>query len=247
MFLLPLLFVWPFILSPNSQQGREKVFYGTHFIVCFCYMVLITSISSAIIEDIKDAQDFRTALITYYYFDYKDSSKRDVRGMLASLLFQLARDSDSCWDVLHQLYTRCRHGSEQPSTAALAKCLRDILGLPGQLPIFVILDALDECPSATETPSARERVLGCVEELVESGRSNLFICITSRPEHDIQIVLTPLTPPSHIVSLHDESGQREDINQYIRSFVQADREMRRWKGQDKELVIDALSERACGM
>ena len=99
----------------------------------------------------------------------------------------------------------------------------------------------------TETPSARERVLDFVEDLVGSGHSNLFICITSRPEQDIQAVLNPLTSTSRRVSLHDEVGQREDINSYLRSFVHTDRAMRRWKEEDKELVVNTLSERAGGM
>ena len=191
-----------------------------------------------------------SALIGYYYFDYKDISKRDIRGMLTSLLFQLSCSSDTCResrDVLYRLHTACNDGSEQPSSASLAKCFGDILKLPGQLPIFVILDALDECPSTTETPSAREKVLDFIEDLVGSGHSNLFLCITSRPEHDIQTVLNPLTSVSLRVSLHEESGQREDINNYLRSFVQTDREMRRWKEADKELVVNTLSERAGGM
>ena len=217
------------------------------FVICFCDMVLIFSISSTIIEDIKNMRDARSALIAYYYFDYKDTSKRDIRGLLASLLFQLGRDSDSCWNALYQLYTACKDGSEQPSIAALSTCLGNMLKLPGQLPSFIILDALDECPSTTETPSAREKVLDFVEDLVGSGHSNLFICITSRPEQDIQTVLNPLTLPSRRVSLHDEVGQREDINNYLRSFVRADRVMGRWKEEDKELVINTLSERAGGM
>ena len=188
-----------------------------------------------------------SGLIGYYYFDYKDTSKRDIRGMLASLLFQFGCSSDTCWNVLYRLYSICNNGSEQPSNASLAKCLGDMLELPGQLPLFIILDALDECPSTTETPSAREKVLDFVEELVGSRHPNLFICITSRPEQDIQTVLNPLTTASLRVSLHEESGQREDINKYLRSFVQTDRAMRRWKEEDKELVIKTLSERAGGM
>jgi len=116
----------------------------------------------------------------------------------------------------------------------------------GQLPIFVILDALDECSSTTETPSAREKVLEFVEELVGSGHSNLFICITSRPEQDILVVRTvldPLTSVSLRVSFHEESGQREDINNYLRSFVQIaiDRAMQRWKEEDKELIINTVT------
>ena len=208
---------------------------------------VITSISSAIIEDIKNMRDAGSALIGYYYFDYKDSSKRDIRGMLASVLLQLVDDSDSCWGALYQLYSKCRKGSEQPSHAALATCLENMLKLPGQLPIFVILDALDECPSTAETPSPREKVLDFVEKLVGSGHSNLFICITSRPEQDIQSFLNPLTSPSRRVSLHDEIGQREDIRRYLHSFVHTDRAMQRWKEEDKELVINTLSERAGGM
>jgi hypothetical protein len=122
-----------------------------------------------------------------------------------------------------------------------------MLRLPGQLPIFVILDALDECPSTTGTPSAREEVLNFVEELSASSHPNLFLCITSRPEQDIQTVLNPLTSSGRRVSLHEEHGQREDINCYIRSFVHGDRDMRRWREEDKELVINTLLERANGM
>ena len=186
-----------------------------------------------------------SALVAYHYFDFKDTSKCDTRGLLASLLFQLGDDSDRCWDVLHQLYAKCRDGSEQPSDSALVECLKAMLESPGQVPIFVILDALDECPSTTGTPSAREKVLNFVEDLIGSNPPKLFICITSRPEQDIQSVLNPLISVGRCVSLHEE--QREDINHYIRSFVHGDRTMRRWREEDKELVINTLSEQADGM
>ena len=188
-----------------------------------------------------------SALIAYYYFDFKDASKRDARGMLTSLLFQLGNHSNCCWDVLHNLYTRCDDGSGQPSDASLVGCLRSMLEVAGQVPIFVILDALDECPSSDGTPSAREKVLDFVEIIVASNYSNLFICITSRPEQDIQSVLNPLTSARRRVSLHEEHGQREDINRYVRCFVRDDRTMRRWREEDKEVVINTLSERADGM
>jgi hypothetical protein len=204
-------------------------------------------IRSAIIEDIKDMRESRSALLAYYYFDFKDVAKRDIRGLLTSLLLQLVDDSDRCWDLLSQLHKRCRGGSEQPSDAALAQCLKNMLDFPGQLPAYIVIDALDECPNNIGTPSAREKVLNFVEDLVESNHPNLFICITSRPEQDITATLNPLTPPSRRVSLHEEVGQRRDIDSYVRSFVQSDRAMRRWRTEDKELVISVLSERANGM
>jgi hypothetical protein len=189
----------------------------------------------------------RPSLIAYYYFDFKDALKRGVRGLLTSLLFQLVDDSDHCWDVLHELYTSCHDGSEQPGDVALAGCLKSMLELPGQLPIFIIVDALDECPNTAGTPSAREEVLNFLEDLVGSNHSNLFICVTSRPEQDIQTVLNPLAPASRCVSLHEEGGQREDIKSYVHSFVHKDRTMRRWREEDRDLVITTLIERAGGM
>jgi hypothetical protein len=167
--------------------------------------------------------------------------------LLASLLFQLCDDSERCRDILHHLFNSCRDDSERPSDTALTECLRTMVQLPGQLPIFIIMDALDECPSNAGTPSPRDEVLDFVENLVGSNHSNLFVCITSRPEQDIKTVLEPLTSPSYRVSVHEESGQKEDINNYVRSFVHSDRAMRRWREEDKELVINTLSERAGGM
>ena len=192
-------------------------------------------------------RESKSALVAYYYFDFKDAAKRDIRGLLTSLLLQLVDDSDCCWDLLSQLYKRCRDGSEQPSDATLAQCLKNMLDLPGQIPTYIIIDALNECPNNIGTPSAREKVLNSVEDLVESNHPNLFMCITSRPEQDITTILSPLAPLSRRVSLHEEVGQRGYIDSYVRSFVQSDRAIRRWRAEDKEVVIEVLSAQANGM
>ena len=215
--------------------------------VSFLGQKLTLLISSAIIKDIKDIRKERSALVAYHYFDYKDASKRHLRGLLASLLHQLSDDSDHCRNVLHELYKTCHDGSEQANDADLVVCLNTMVKISGQLPIFIIMDALDECPNTTGFPSPRDEVLSFVEDLVGSNHSNLFICITSRPEQDIQAVLNPLTSASCRVALHEERGQKEDINNYVRSVVHTDRAMRRWKEDDKEHVINVLTERAGGM
>jgi hypothetical protein len=109
------------------------------------------------------------------------------------------------------------------------------------------MDALDGCPDTSEVPSPRNRVLQLLEELAELQIPNIRICVTSRPEFDIRDFLEPLT--SRGVSLHDQSGQKQDIADYVRSVVYSDSEriMRRWRKEDKEMVIKTLSERADGM
>jgi hypothetical protein len=127
----------------------------------------------------------------------------------------------------------------------MVQCLKEMLTIEAQGPTYIIMDALDECPTTSTIPSPREEVLELVEELVGLHLPNVHICVTSRPEHDIQAVLKHLT--QRPVSLHDESGQQEDIAEFVASFVRTDRRVRRWRDEDKDLVIKILSERADGM
>jgi hypothetical protein len=127
----------------------------------------------------------------------------------------------------------------------MVECLKEMLALKGLGPTYIIMDALDECPITSTIPSPREEVLELVDELVGLNLPTVHICITSRPEHDIQAALKHLT--SRAVSLHDESGQQQDIINYVSSFVCSDRKVRRWRQEDKDLVIKTLSEKADGM
>ena len=116
--------------------------------------------------------------------------------------------------------------------------------------IFIILDALDECPDSSEdsgTLSHRGEVLQLISELVDLHLHGLYICAISRPEVDIRAVLRPLAFRS--VSLHEEAGQKTDIADYIQSVVNSSpsAEMRRWRPEDRILVIETLTERADGM
>ena len=134
--------------------------------------------------------------------------------------------------------------TRSPSNDELIRCLKDLLHLPGKAPVYLIVDALDECPNTTLL-SHRDQVLLFLQDLVDSRLPNLRICVTSRPETDIKSILDPLTFRS--VPLHDESGQKEDIENYIKFIVNTDRRMRRWTPVHKQLVIDVLTERADGM
>jgi hypothetical protein len=120
-----------------------------------------------------------------------------------------------------------------------------MMKFPGQATVYIVIDALDECPIETSSQFPREKVLEIVEDLVKSQIPNLRICVTSRPEADILPVLEPLAFRS--VSLHSEGGQVDDIGEYVKSFVHNDREMRRWKATDRQLVIEVLTKKANGM
>ena len=185
--------------------------------------------------------------MAYFYFDFRDANKQGLRDLVLSLLTQLSALSGSRCDILSDLYSAHDEGKNQPNDSLLVECLKKMLMLPGQLPTYLIIDALDESPNASGIPSLREKVLYFLEELVGLRLPNLHICVTSRPEIDIRDVLEPLT--SRRVSLHDESGQKQDIEDYVKSVVYSNSEpiMKRWRAEDKELVVEVLSERADGM
>jgi hypothetical protein len=202
-------------------------------------------IRSAIIQDIKDMHAAGLATMAYYYFDFRDVKKQDCYGLLSSLVLQLSTESDSRFSILSQLYSDHGRGIEKPDIDALEKCMTEMLSLPDQAPTYIVVDAVDECPNLSGTPSAREEVLAVIEELVDLKLPNVHLCVASRPEIDIRMVLEQLTPLK--ISLHDESGQKEDIIKYIKSAVRSDRTMRRWREEDQTLVIDTLSQNADGM
>jgi hypothetical protein len=185
------------------------------------------------------------ASLAFYYCDFREDQKKDLRGLLSSFLVQLCHQFDSYSDVLSKFYSEHSKGSRQPSDDSLVECLKEILKLPGQAPVYLIIDALDECPVTSSLPSPRDEVLVLVEELIDSQVPNLRICVTSRPETDIKAILDPLT--FYSTSLHDEIGQMQDIENYIRSVINTDRMMRRWNATDKQLIIDVLTNKADGM
>ena len=204
-------------------------------------------VSSTIIQDIETLCEAGEASMAYFYFDFRNADKQALHDLVPSLLKQLsARSSPRC-DILSNFYSSHNNGEKQPSDSALTKCLKDMLALPDQTPIYLIIDALDESPNTSGIPSARGRVLHLLNELVDLRLPNVHICVTSRPEIDIQDVISPLT--SLRVSLHDQTGQKDDIAYYVRSIIYSNFEpiIRRWKKEDKDLVVEVLSERADGM
>jgi hypothetical protein len=76
-------------------------------------------------------------------------------------------------------------------------------------------------------------------ELIQNRR------VVSRPEMDIRLVHEPLT--TFDIFLHDETGQKKNITEYINSIVRLDWSMRKWDEEDKQQIIDTLSSKVDGI
>jgi len=172
---------------------------------------------SAVIEHIMELQNAGRATLAYFYFDFNDDKKTNLDNVLRSLLTQLADRSDSYCDILSHIYERKNNGKSTPGADEMITCLEEMLKLPDQVPVYIILDALDECSNIDKRPSARTRVLNLLKRLVGLRLSSLHLCVTSRPEDDIGTALEAFSA----ISIQEQKGQKEDIEQYIKDDVYA--------------------------
>jgi hypothetical protein len=211
----------------------------------FPSLELIVLASSTIIEHVDAMRKAGLASLAFFYCDFREEEKTGLRGLLSSLLAQLCHQSDPYCDVLSKFYSEHAKGSRRPNDDALVGCLEDLLNLPGLAPVYLIVEALDECPNTSTVPSSRAEVLNLLKRLIKSQFPGLRLCVTSRPETDIKDVLDPLI--SRYVSLHDQSEQKRDIDEYIKYIINTHRENGGWKAEQKQLVIDVLTKKADGM
>ena len=200
-----------------------------------------------IIQDIESMHAAGLTFLAYYHFDSRESKKQDLYGLVSSLLSQLSAESDSYRDLLSNLYSENASGTRRLSSSAASACLTDMLKSPGQGRVYIIIDALDECPATNVSgrPSVREEVLELINEVVSLKSPNVHLCVASRPEIDVIKFLRPLKPLE--VSLHDEVGQKDDLAKYIESAVHSNSKTKGWNDEERQLIIDTLSNGANGM
>ena len=208
--------------------------------------VLMLFTSSTIIQDIWSMWSMRqteSAIVAFFYFSHQNTTKLDARSFLSSLLVQLCNQSDRFCEVLSTLYMAHDHGSRQPGEDELMRCLWDMIS-QAKSPVYIIVDALDECPESSGLASPCAEVLEIIRGLIVIY-PRVHLCIASRFEMDIRRVLEPLT--HYTVSLDKDDGQREDITEYIKFVVHSDSRMREWPEEDKKLVVETLTQDCGGM
>jgi hypothetical protein len=164
----------------SLQRAQGRASFGSLSFVGLAQQLTLP-ISSAIIQDIMALREAGQAAVAYFYFDFRDTDKQNLRNALPSLLTQLSARSDHCCDLLSRVYKAHDDGALKPNSSTMITCLNEMLTLPNQGPIYIILDALDECPNTSGIPSARKQVLNLIKDLVGLRLSNLHLCVTSRP------------------------------------------------------------------
>jgi hypothetical protein len=102
-----------------------------------------------------------------------EDKKKDFGGLLSFVLVQFCHRSDSYYPILSIFFSGHANGSRHPRVDALVRYLKDILGVSGQAPVYLIIDGLDESSTTSAMPSPREKVLTVLGDFINSQLPNL--------------------------------------------------------------------------
>ncbi|KAF9065989.1 ankyrin repeat-containing domain protein [Rhodocollybia butyracea] len=181
-----------------------------------------TFLLAAIIENLQANQAF---LCCYYYFDNRDNShtKTNARGLLQSLLLQMATRDETVHPALHELYRKSNHGLMEPTIAGLSATLEVVS--KDLSPVYLVLDAMDECSEAID-------VLKHLAHLKE----NLCIAVTS------QYLAETVDDASWYIHLDDTESFRQDVAKYLKGIFSH----RKFQPELLNEIVDHLNESAQG-
>ena len=114
--------------------------------------------------------------------------------------------------------------------------------IPETFPTFIIIDALDECPTHG---GERAKFLELLRSLAASNPANLHILATSRKESDIEEKLTDSVtlPPLGI----QEEDTDNDIRTHVKAQLMSDSTMSKWPESTKLEVEEVLTTKSKGM
>ncbi|PIB00559.1 Vegetative incompatibility protein HET-E-1 [Cercospora beticola] len=195
-----------------------------------------TVLCSTAIEEVKTYCGGRPhAGYAVFYFTFSDSRKQQLVDLLRSLVAQLGWKGPAL-SLLQQAHDR-------PNRSPLG--LRELEGIVASCfiaydELFLLLDALDECPEDNDTRHDVFKWLGSVSR----GNRTVKVLATSREVPDIEKGMTKL----HATSMPIASDPvNEDIRRYTVSQLEEDHRLSRLDRKTKQLIEDTITNKADGM
>ncbi|KAL8850414.1 MAG: hypothetical protein Q9221_004646 [Calogaya cf. arnoldii] len=207
---------------------------------------------STVVQNLLDAKSQNTATSAFAYFyctrDEAEKARADPEEIVRAILKQL-----SCFDgsqpihaaVLREYQKRKQDADEDgldPSRFSLQECIDLALQIADQLPIIVVVDALDECD-----PLKRHELLQALKDIVQNSNSLVKVIVSSRDDSDIVCRLNDV--PNVYISSNDNG---DDVDRYVEQELdKAIDEQRLLQGRVstslRQRILDELRSRTHGM
>jgi Cdc6-like AAA superfamily ATPase len=203
-----------------------------------------TILSSTVIKHLVDTHP--NQLLLYFYFDFTDASKQTLENVIRSLISQLYHKRKNTQKSLDFLFSSCKEdGNRQPSCESLCKVFLQMIDQAQE--IYIVLDALDEC--RTRKGPLSEGLLAWIQNLLDLEQRNVHLLVTSRPEHDIELVLRKLVQSDEDIVPIQSNLIEDDIRSYVHTRVRMGNGLKRWRSRLDVLdeIQRVLMEKAQGM
>lgn len=187
---------------------------------------------STVIQDIQEDCSLNPSkLLGYWYFQFGIDATQSIDAMTRSLIRQLSRSPVA--PEVTKIWKDHHLKGSQPDTNAVSDVLDDLLShLTSD--VYLVLDALDECPENEESKE-RALVLDFLEKLLErqGNEAQVHILVTSRPEQDIKERLDRFS------KIDLEAHLAEDVKTFVNSSL-TKRPLNRWDASIHQLICDEL-------
>jgi hypothetical protein len=178
------------------------------------YTIIITdqwhAVRSIVVDHLRKQFGNETG-IAVIYCNYKDVEIQTPANLFASLWMQLV-ESHPISDDVKILYKKHVNRSTRPSLSEILQVLRSEIGSYSGSKVFVIVDALDECPEDNE-------IRGTILTELRALQSAVHLMVTSRPH-----VIVELDPPCLMVDIRASDG---DVLHYVDGRISRDRQLAR--------------------
>jgi hypothetical protein len=166
--------------------------------------------------------------LAFIYFNYKE--QQTLSHVLGSLLQQLLRRAKSMTPGVRALYERCGDGKRRPTSSELSSLLKsEALNFSK---LFIVIDALDECPSVDDMTS---------KFLLELQRTSPHLLVTSRPH--LKSVIEQYLPDANRLEIR---ARDEDIKTYLDEQFRKKHKLRLLV-KDTTEIIKKITDKAKGM
>jgi hypothetical protein len=173
--------------------------------------------------------------LTYFYFDFNDTGKRDTNSLIRSLITQLSAQCDTIPLPLLDLYLNQPDGTKVIDEENLLGTLRNLILIFHN--VYIILDALDESVDC-------EEILLFINSVHGWDLSRLHLLVTSRQLPDIEESLTDLATEK--ICLQD-SKMKEDIILYIADKLENDKSLSKFPPEIRLQIQKKLLQGGDGM
>jgi hypothetical protein len=181
--------------------------------------------------------------LEYFYFDFNDAEKQKPTNCISSLIAQLCNQVTDLPGRIEDIHREYNNGGQKPAMHDLKMVLMLFAETKQLDDVFIVIDALDECPKNGDEP--RRELLELVLEIAGWPALNVHLLAASRPEPDIEEALRPLLK---IEPISIQGSQvASDIKLHITSQLARDSRLRKWPDEIKEEIESALTTGANGM